>query len=455
MRLLRFQGSGINGYLDFDIDFYQDLTFLTGINGTGKTSALNAIASLLMPRLDHLATHEFDELSITIEEAGEITVLSAEQLAGETQLRCSKFPDQELAFEPFEDLDEFPSYRASELEEEYYKEMQDAFAKTDIMRFILNLPTPMFLGLDRRSRSLDAGKLYNRRSYLRSSKKTRNVFSSSLSGSLSEAQDFAEHTITECFRRKASLDRKFRDNLMLELLNFPMNDFQGFSKDDELLNPRKLKAAKRNIYRIPELLKVSGEEITEKLSRLFDFIEENIEIAEQPLSPEHDEEPWEAPSFRARLVLAQNRASIDKINAVSGMVSEYTKNLNSTFQKVDEFLGVVNSFILDSDKTIFYNERGFLSFRVGDEIAERELKTLSSGEIQLIVILAHLYFNPETERANVFIIDEPELSLHVQWQAKFVDALLEASERTQFIMATHSPTVIMNRVKQCVEISRK
>lgn len=96
-----------------------------------------------------------------------------------------------------------------------------------------------------------------------------------------------------------------------------------------------------------------------------------------------------------------------------------------------------------------------MSFRVGDEVTERDLRTLSSGEIQLIVIFAHLYFNPETEKANIFIIDEPELSLHVQWQAKFVDAVLGASSNTQFIMASHSPTIIMNRLEFCKEIAAR
>ena len=56
---------------------------------------------------------------------------------------------------------------------------------------------------------------------------------------------------------------------------------------------------------------------------------------------------------------------------------------------------------------------------------------------------------------NVFIIDEPELSLHVQWQEKFVDGIMEASRETQFILATHSPTIILDKVLNCVEISRR
>ena len=103
-----------------------------------------------------------------------------------------------------------------------------------------------------------------------------------------------------------------------------------------------------------------------------------------------------------------------------------------------------------------FNDNGDLRFVLEEEMEEeRHINTLSSGEIQLVVILTHLYFNPEVEQANVFIIDEPELSLHVQWQEKFVDGIMEASRETQFILATHSPTIILDKTKNCVEISQK
>ena len=54
MKIERFVGTSVNGYLHFDVEFFRDLTFLTGINGSGKTSALNSIAALLLPRLDYL-----------------------------------------------------------------------------------------------------------------------------------------------------------------------------------------------------------------------------------------------------------------------------------------------------------------------------------------------------------------------------------------------------------------
>jgi len=47
-------------------------------------------------------------------------------------------------------------------------------------------------------------------------------------------------------------------------------------------------------------------------------------------------------------------------------------------------------------------------------------------------------------RGTVIAIDEPEMSMHIAWQAKLIDALIEvASNATpQFVFATHSPDII-------------
>ncbi len=460
MILRKFSGTAVNGYLDFDIDFFEDLTFLTGINGTGKTSALNSIASLLMPRLDFLATQSFDSVSVTIEdgENDAPVILLAEQSTSDTTLSCSRYPNETLTFQPFGDIDDYPTSRIRELEKEYYKGILDDKSQHPVIKFIQNLPTPMFLGLDRRSRSLEADYRYlpsysrTRRTIIRK----QNVFGSSLSESLDEAMYFAVRSITENLRRKSLLDRQFRDNLVLELLNFPPVDFEGLMSENEVVDPKTLSKAKENIYKIPKLLGVSGDEILSRINELFEFIEEKMSIVQASKSTGYEDEPWNDPTFEARLALAHNKTNIDKINALSEMVSIYTMSSNDIFHRADEFVKVINSFIQDSGKTLKYNETGDLSFYVGEDDTKRDLRTLSSGEIQLIVIFAHLYFNPETEKANVFVIDEPELSLHVQWQEKFVDALLKVSSTTQFVMATHSPTIIIGKVEKCIEIvSRK
>lgn len=69
-------------------------------------------------------------------------------------------------------------------------------------------------------------------------------------------------------------------------------------------------------------------------------------------------------------------------------------------------------------------------------------ESLSSGEQHELVLVYDLLFNVEPE--TTVLIDEPEISLHVTWQQRFLDDLGEISRLAslRFLIATHSPQVI-------------
>ena len=62
---------------------------------------------------------------------------------------------------------------------------------------------------------------------------------------------------------------------------------------------------------------------------------------------------------------------------------------------------------------------------------------LSAGEKQM---LSFLCYNTFSENAAIFV-DEPELSLHVDWQRLLLPTLLEQGTENQFFIATHSPFI--------------
>jgi len=86
-------------------------------------------------------------------------------------------------------------------------------------------------------------------------------------------------------------------------------------------------------------------------------------------------------------------------------------------------------------------EFGFV--RAGSETI-RTSSSLSSGEQNI----NHLLMNIIThcEQGRVFLIDEPEVSLHLQWQQNLPHVLhiLSKQYRVSFVVATHSPTLITN-----------
>jgi predicted ATP-dependent endonuclease of OLD family len=50
----------------------------------------------------------------------------------------------------------------------------------------------------------------------------------------------------------------------------------------------------------------------------------------------------------------------------------------------------------------------------------------------------------EDNQPTVLFMDEPEVSLHIEWQKRLIDLLLELNPNVQIILTTHSPAVVMN-----------
>ncbi|WP_086970204.1 AAA family ATPase [Vibrio coralliirubri] len=98
---------------------------------------------------------------------------------------------------------------------------------------------------------------------------------------------------------------------------------------------------------------------------------------------------------------------------------------------INDFLSSGKEFTFDDDGTFIFSNKG------------RPVKMihLSSGEKNLIAILGHLCTS-NTE-SSVFIADEPELSLHLEWQRKMLPTINRLSPNTQVIVATHSPSIIV------------
>jgi ABC-type lipoprotein export system ATPase subunit len=89
----------------------------------------------------------------------------------------------------------------------------------------------------------------------------------------------------------------------------------------------------------------------------------------------------------------------------------------------------------------FDRDRGFV-FLTNEEGFELSADRLSSGEQHELVLIYDLLFNV-TPKALV-LIDEPELSLHVAWQQRFLSDITQISDINglRFIVATHSPQIV-------------
>ncbi|BBM48149.1 AAA ATPase domain protein [Leptotrichia wadei] len=119
-------------------------------------------------------------------------------------------------------------------------------------------------------------------------------------------------------------------------------------------------------------------------------------------------------------------------------------------KKLDLYKSILNSR-LSFKKIVISKEKG-IEILAEDTDREIKLNSLSSGERQEILIFYYLIF--EAESNILLLIDEPEISLHVTWQRKFIDDLLKVIEdkKINVIISTHSPQIIGNHQEKQIDL---
>ena len=103
------------------------------------------------------------------------------------------------------------------------------------------------------------------------------------------------------------------------------------------------------------------------------------------------------------------------------------------------FQDIMDKLFADTGKKIIRSENEIRFSQIGETLVPYQL---SSGEKQILAIMLTVLV--EDNQNYVLFMDEPEVSLHVDWQQQLIDLVLELNPNVQIILTTHSPAVIMN-----------
>jgi len=107
--------------------------------------------------------------------------------------------------------------------------------------------------------------------------------------------------------------------------------------------------------------------------------------------------------------------------------------------KKKRFQDIVDELFVDTGKKIVRTENEIRFSQIGEVLVPYQL---SSGEKQMLAILLTVLV--EDDQHYVLFMDEPEVSLHIEWQKRLIDLCLELNPNVQIILTTHSPAVVMN-----------
>ena len=104
-----------------------------------------------------------------------------------------------------------------------------------------------------------------------------------------------------------------------------------------------------------------------------------------------------------------------------------------------KFQNIMDELFRDTDKTIDRKNNEIRFIQDGQTLSPYQL---SSGEKQILVIM--LTALVENGEHCALIMDEPEASLHIEWQKQLIGLIRELNPNAQIILSTHSPAVIMD-----------
>lgn len=469
MRITKFVAEGVHDYMNLSISFRDDYTFIIGLNGSGKTSALRLVMALLTPNFAELASLPFRRAAISILDGGIEKTIEANRNSDGLTLRVEGIPDfLELTATELQLLEQPPTTEDSR---------PPVFLKAmahEVSIFISNLGTPMFLGLDRRflaDFAVGDRSEIRRRDFLirRSIQDEMAIKKGNVAAGLADVNLLVHDTMSEIRQQQESLDTELRNKLLTGAFNYEpvgINNVQIPSRES-LDQYREKQAEIENAVRSLQIpltdVRAALEKFFERMNLVVTELEKNggpkkrviqerVGSKKKHRSYGAQEPPTDSSSKSSMMNESViewivNKSQVDRITAHLELLSKYNEQRNNLREPIDRFLKLLNDFLIDTGKRVIVSEIGSLKVAIGGK--DRPIGSLSSGERQLVVMLAHLALNKRLEGSGVFIVDEPELSLHISWQERFLDAIRKANPSVQIVMATHSPAIILDRDDHC------
>jgi predicted ATPase len=122
----------------------------------------------------------------------------------------------------------------------------------------------------------------------------------------------------------------------------------------------------------------------------------------------------------------------------------FHQELEAREAKLVNFCRACNEYMVDKEFRYDSTNYTFTIIPTNRDASDGEIKlqNLSSGEKQIVSLFSHLYLSGG--KSYFVLIDEPELSLSVVWQRKFLLDIRKANFCSGLVAVTHSPFIYEN-----------
>lgn len=447
------------GYINKSIEFNDEINILVGINGSGKTSILNLINWLLLPSFPNLCVTEYEEVQLFFNYKKDDYLLTSNQDKVEVTINLEnlskniKYNKIQATFKIHPSEITKNERRKEEYKPQYANLGPDPHEVNTWNLLFSEMPAPIIIGLDRNLFTNESDELKH---LLESNRKTSDDY---------ELSKMPLKKVIELTRKHYGV---FRTRILD--LNIRLNNKIMLSSFDEIYNDE-------NISELFNANKISLRQVELLEGKVVKYFEENKifnrqgRIANQNKTDDAIKKVETYFINLKKIITTAEKemkesktkisfsylANINQFIKIGNLIKEFEEFENNykVFEKpIKEYIDAVNHFFKDSSKQVYFErESADLRFKILDKnqniVAERrDIRTLSSGELQILILLTYLKFY--SIEGKLFIIDEPEISLHPKWQDEFLDQIMKITPKgTQIMIATHSPAIVGKHENFC------
>jgi len=420
------------------IDFDRDINVLFGKNGTGKTTLLHILANILNGSIERFAYLEFDRIMIVTSDERHIELyrLANEKMGGSTirlMLNGESIAAVEVGNGHRRSLQERPEQSHDRILRG--KQLRDRLGMKQAAYF------PAFRTMIEAWRSIDLDShaalsrlgMPSTRFPRPRSQTSMTSFARSLFGDFVPALNYPSLLdIEQDLSREVELTTfavaKESQNVLTSAF---VDAFRAVLSTDSTQPPRQTTVVLEDIGKLLQESDHGSEDIAEQddVYGQFRRILSSMQVNQ----------------------VADNSAAVSVLSIYRQALKEQNEVRQQTYAAVDRYVASVNEFLEEKQLEVSRGQRKDARdiTRVAVRLANGDktrLRSLSSGERQIVSMLYAASPSLSSSSSimggsDVVLIDEPEISLHIDWQRDLLPKMQRLVGGRQIIVCTHSPEI--------------
>jgi predicted ATP-binding protein involved in virulence len=423
MKMYKLDNVTINGFWQrFRIEghFNPDVNIIIGRNGTGKTTFMNILHSVLAVDIDGLANCDFQSIEIRLRNKQKLKTIKVSisdvdampYSTAEYQISNTKY---HVRLVSSDDRRHSPMHRRRMIEE------------TEGLRHELESIV-----------SLSSLSVYRLRNGDNLEIRDRNT-----TYALAPVDYRLQQLLSQLTTYQLELSQQAR-LIATELQKDVLGSILYSSEEAKDLGLRlefDKEKEKRDLTSAYKQLDAYDSIIRKKITAHVEGIDKTIQsINAFKMSSERDEEITLEIDYRSLQALASTQ-NIIKLSL------EAERKTSDVFTPINLLTQILSEFI--KDKTFNFIAGELIVCNTFNTIS---VTSLSSGEKQLLILFIETTLQRNKE--FIFLTDEPEISLHISWQRQIIPAVKRINPNAQVIAATHSPEVAAKYKESIVDMEK-